>query len=247
VAERDPLPAGEAHLWSIDLASSAALFLSERALSLMTDAERGRHDRYRFERNRLEYRVTRALCRTILGRYLGRAPASLEFSLGERGKPALIPLPGEEPLAFNLSNTDGLVACLVARHHEVGVDIEPLDRRVDCRGVAHRYFSTSETAALFALPESAQARRFLDLWTLKEAYIKACGGGLAIPLDHFSFRPEQRPISICFAPEREDNPAHWQFASFELAPHHLGAIAIRHGEANDLRLVFRDLLPEPGS
>jgi 4'-phosphopantetheinyl transferase len=207
----------------------------------MTPAERERHDRYHFERNRLEYRVTRALCRTLLGRYLDQDPATLSFSLGERGKPALILPPGAGPLSFNLSNTDGLIACLIARHHDVGVDVEPLDRRVDCRGVAHRYFSPSESEALFALPEAQQTRRFLDLWTLKEAYIKACGGGLAIPLDHFSFRPDERPISIAFSPERDDHPEHWQFAAFELAPQHLGAVAIRRGTASDLRIRLRDL------
>jgi 4'-phosphopantetheinyl transferase len=245
VAEREHLPEGEAHLWLVELSSPAAAWLGDIAFSLMTAAERERHDRYRFERNRLEHRVTRALCRTVLGRYLGKHPVDLVFTAGERGKPSLVPAAGEETLSFNLSNTDGLIACVVARHHEVGVDVEPLDRRLDCRGVAHRYFSSLETEALFALPEDEQPRRFLDLWTLKESYIKACGGGLAIPLDHFSFRPDERPISITFAPERGDDPADWQFAAFELASRHLAAVAIRRGSADDLRVVLREP-PAPG-
>lgn len=235
----EPLPPGEAHLWYAFVDEPGGQALSEQAWGLMSPEEQARHDRYHFEKSRTEYRVTRALARTTLARYLDVAPAALSFRAGPHGKPDPV---GGGDLRFNLSNTDGLVVCLVTRGHEVGVDVEPLDRRVDAHGVAHRFFSPRETADLFALPEERHARRFLCYWTLKEAYIKACGMGLAIPLDHFSYQLDESDQirGISFVPERDDDPRAWQFAQFELGSRHLVALAIRRGEGADVRLVQRE-------
>ncbi len=222
------------------LDSDAGEALAERARTLMNPDEQARHDRYRFERNRREFRVTRSLVRLTLGRLLGVDPTSLQFGAGSHGKPELV-APSAGRLRFNLSNTEGLVALLVALDHDAGVDVEPLDRTVDARGVAHRFFSPTEVAHLFALPPAQHGDRFLAYWTLKEAYIKACGLGLAIPLDHFSFLLDEpgSSIQIEFAPERDDDPRAWQFARPPVGPRHLAAVALRR-PGDDLRVQVVD-------
>ncbi|MCU0659330.1 MAG: 4'-phosphopantetheinyl transferase superfamily protein [Polyangiaceae bacterium] len=238
-AERS-LPQGEVHLWYAALASAAGCALAEAALGWMNDEERARHDRYRFERNRLEYRVTRGLIRSLLGAYLGVSPGGLRFGATPHGKPFL-EAPASD-LRFNLSNTEGMVVCLVGRSIELGVDVEPLARRVDVRGMAHRFFAPSEVEALMALPEGRHQRRFLAYWTLKEAYIKACGQGLGIPLDHFAYELDEqdRILGLRFAAEREDDPASWQLMQLELGPEHLVGVALRRGNGPDQRLVVRE-------
>jgi 4'-phosphopantetheinyl transferase len=232
------LPGDEAHLWYSFVDDDGGRALAEQARAWMTPEEQARHDRYRFEKNRKEYRATRGLVRSVLASYVGCDPGELRFEADPHGKPRLV---SHEGPRFNLSNTEGLVVCLVARDPPVGVDVEPLARQVDARNVAHRFFAPSEVEALLALPEGRHPRRFLCYWTLKEAYIKACGLGLAIPLDHFAYELDEqdRVLGLRFVPERQDDPAAWQLAQFELGPAHLVGVAIRRGESPDLRLILR--------
>jgi 4'-phosphopantetheinyl transferase len=137
-------------------------------------------------------------------------------------------------LRFNLSNTRGLIVCLVARDREVGVDVEDTHRHGETVAIADRFFSPSESASLNKQPLHKQRDRFFDYWTLKEAYIKARGMGLAIPLDHFSYHVENpEAIRISFEPELPDNAERWQFSLTTLGGRHRIATAIerRPGEA----------------
>ncbi len=111
-------------------------------------------------------------------------------------------------LRFNISHTDGLIACAVTIGREVGVDVEHVGRRLT-HDVAGRFFAPREVADLRALPDDEQQRVFFDYWTLKEAYIKARGFGLALPLGDFAFKlnPPDAP-AITFEPALEDDPAH---------------------------------------
>jgi len=94
-----------------------------------------------------------------------------------------------------------MVACLIAPSQESGIDVENVERPGETIEVADRYFSCFESAALRALPVEAQHRRFFEYWTLKEAYIKARGLGLSLPLEQFSFHIEaDRPVRISFDP-----------------------------------------------
>ena len=123
---------------------------------------------------------------------------------------------------LNLSHTDGLVALAVAKT-PVGVDVEDLQRRGRTVELSDRFFAPSEARALRALPEAAQRSRFFDLWTLKEAYIKARGQGLAIPLASFAFDLDHGPLA--FQPQPGD-PIIWQFARMDPTPRHRLALAL---------------------
>jgi 4'-phosphopantetheinyl transferase len=134
--------------------------------------------------------------------------------------------------------------CLVAREREIGVDVEDIERRGETVAIADRFFSAAAVAALHASPEASRRERFFDYWTLKEAYIKARGMGLAIPLDHFSFLIEMgKPIRIEFDPRLPDDAASWQFAQLRVAPRHLISAAVRRREEPDVRFVVRRTIP----
>ncbi len=173
----------EVHVWRafLDVVPSCIHKLSQ----VLSVDERERAERFRFQRDRRDFIVARALLRILLGHYLQREPDRIQFSYGSYGKPFLV---GEDlhALRFNLSHSDGLVVYAVARGREIGIDLERISERVDTDDVAKHYFSPNEVAALRALPQSLQSRAFFSCWTRKESYLKAQGDGLSVALDSFS-------------------------------------------------------------
>ncbi len=174
------------------------------AWALIDSKERAQAERFVFPEHRRLYTLAHGMTRAVLGEALAADPRGLHFSIGSHGKPSI---PG---LDFNLSHTDGLVAIALGSA-PLGVDVEDTLRRTDVLGVCDRFFSPSEVAALRALPASAQRERFFRYWTLKEAYIKARGLGLAIPLEDFSFDLAHPDIRVSFVPRLGDDPARWRF------------------------------------
>jgi 4'-phosphopantetheinyl transferase len=156
------------------------------------------------------------MIRTMLGHLLGADPAAVLLHESPRGALSLDPAHHSTDLCFNLSHTDGLVVLAIARQ-PVGVDVEWLDRRGRTIELADRYFAPTEITALRALPETAQRDRFFDLWTLKEAYIKARGLGLALPLGGFAYSDfETPPLSIAVDPTLADRPdSEWSFGTWD--------------------------------
>jgi 4'-phosphopantetheinyl transferase len=237
------IPRGEAHLYFAleDQIREPVLLAAYEAL--LTPEERARKQRYYFEKNRHEYLITRALVRSVLSRYAPVRPAAWAFSANEWGCPA-IATPEGAGLRFNLSNTRGLVCCLVAADRDVGIDVEDVEREGETVAIADRFFSPTEVAELHTRPEERRRARFFDYWTLKEAYIKARGMGLAIPLDHFSFLlTDHRPIGIAFDPRLPDDPDAWQFEQLRPTKSHLISLAIRRKSEADLRIVVRRVTP----
>jgi 4'-phosphopantetheinyl transferase len=202
---------GEAHLFLARLEEARDPALLESWQELLSPDERARGARYAFERNRHEHLVAHALKRRALSRFAPEVdPRDWRFVAGDHGKPSVAA--PETRLRFNLSHTEGLVACLVALDAEVGVDVEQTARRSDTVGIADRFFAAPEVEALRALPEAEQRGRFFEYWTLKEAYIKARGLGLALPLGGFWFAlAPPAPPAIGFAPSIVDQPARWSF------------------------------------
>lgn len=239
-----PLPADEVHLWYLlpDLHPPPPSLLAAYE-ALLAPAERARQGRYRFEHSRREYLLTRALVRATLSRYAPVEPAAWTFRENEYGRPE-VDVDGHRDLRFNLSNTRGLIACVVARCREVGVDVEDIERSGETVSIADSFFSSREVAALHALPAARRRDRFFEYWTLKEAYIKARGMGLSLPLDQFSFLLDDGPpIRIAFDPRLGDDAATWQFAQVDLSPQHRAAAAVRRGAGPDLRMVVRETVP----
>lgn len=232
------LPGTEVHLYLADPAALMDAPRVDRYLGWLTREERERHDRYRFELHRHHFLVTRALVRSTLSLYADVPPADWRFEPGSHGRPELVAPSGiREWLSFNLSNTDGLVACVVARAREVGVDVENMERTGNQPGVAERFFAPAEVAALHAVPEEEQHRRFFAYWTLKESYIKARGLGLSIPLGKFAFELTGASPTVVCDPSLGDEGPSWQFEQLWPTPRHACAVAMRRGPDAPLELV----------
>ncbi|QQP93684.1 4'-phosphopantetheinyl transferase superfamily protein (plasmid) [Skermanella sp. TT6] len=205
--------------------------LSDAYRSLLAPEEMERYRRYLNDRARHEYLVTRALVRTVLSRYADVPPAAWRFRSNAHGRPEIAgpALPGRDlsGLRFNLSNTNGLVACAVAAGCEIGIDVENLERAGDVRELADRFLAPAEAADLRSLPPAGRSLRFFTYWTLKEAYVKARGLGLSIPLDGFALDlADPARIRIAFEPGLDDAAARWSFATFRPTGNHLMAVAV---------------------
>ena len=234
----------EAHLWYVLADRLDDADLHTRYQALLSGAERERYCRSANEQRRHEFLVTRALCRTTLSRYADVDPADWSFAANRYGRPE-ISAPGDVPqLRFNLSHSAGVIACVVTLDVDAGVDVEDIHRGTDIVRVARRYFSPLERAALRTLPADRQRQRFFEYWTLKEAYIKARGSGLSIPLNQFSLHLDDgMPITISFASQLHDDPHAWQFARYRPSDRHTMALALHRGSAPDMRIVVSDTVP----
>ncbi len=221
------------HLWCAypdDLLDEG---VARSCAALLTPQEQERCQRYKFEQHRRESLATRALVRLALSHNRSVPPHAWRFKENEHGKPSLDPDCG---LQFNLSNSVGLVVCLVAEGVEVGVDVESHARSGNIMSVAERVFSTAEKAQLDALEGAKKLDRALSLWTLKEAYIKARGMGLALPLEKISFlfdADDGVRLEIDFAVD--ENPARWRFCRFDHAGHRI-AVAVEQQALPELHL-----------
>ncbi|WP_441292886.1 4'-phosphopantetheinyl transferase family protein [Sorangium sp. KYC3313] len=235
---------GAAHLWYVFCDSARDEALLEAYHRLMAPDEAAQQARFLFAENRHEYLLTRALVRTVLSKYADVAPEAWSFVRNEFGRPQIAGPPGVPPIRFNLSNTRGLIACLVALDRDVGVDVEDTERASGAVDIAERFFSPGEVRALRALPPERQRARFFEYWTLKESYIKARGMGLAIPLDQFSFHLDDGPaIGISFDPRLGDDRSAWQFALYQPSARHTMAAAIRSGGGPPLSIELRETVP----
>jgi 4'-phosphopantetheinyl transferase len=172
------------HVWHAAIDREAALIGQlEAALSF---EEKARADRFHFVNDRNRFVVARGLLRELLGAYLRQPAGGIEFSYGQHGKPALSGKNLLSGLCFNVSHSSGFAVYAIAKGRNLGIDVEHI--RPDSAGddIAQRYFSAREVSDLRTLPPEARVEGFFNCWTRKEAYLKATGMGLQIPLDSFA-------------------------------------------------------------
>ena len=226
---RFSLAPGHVDIWSVDVEACRDPALLGAYAALLSPAERQRNERFVFERDRRADLATRALVRTVLGRCLGRPPASLVFEAGPHGKPALAEAGDAAALPrFNLTHCRSKVLLAVSPDLELGIDVE------DCSGpapidVAEHQFAADETRSLRALPPCDQAERFWSLWTLKESLIKADGQGLHQALSSFGFSldsPGGIALHVFDAKDRARLDRPWWFGLWRPAPSHMAALCI---------------------
>ena len=178
-----PPAAGEVQLWLMSLDEPA--WPSVDLHAVLDEAERQRASRFHFEPHRQRFAHGRGLLRHLLAHATGAAPEALRFELGPQGKPRLIAPDRRARLDFNLSHSGALALLGLSDGAAIGVDVE-LPRPVpELQAIAERNFAPAEQRSLAALPLAEQLDAFLAVWTRKEAFIKALGGGLSIPLDSF--------------------------------------------------------------
>lgn len=218
----------------------------ERAdLDLLSADERVRAGRFRFDADRHRFESARILLRRVLSQYTdaGVAPAAWRFETNPWGKPRIVAEQRTMPLYFNVSHSRMHIVCAVARFPDLGIDVE--DRVPDdFRELAARFFAPTEVDWLATAGTEEQAqRRFLTIWTLKEAWVKARGTGLSTPLDAFSIVPRTAggEVILHASPDIEACPQIWRFALFgQFAPACV-ALAFRQPEhLSDARIDIRN-------
>lgn len=223
-----PLPGDEVHVWRFWLNLPASQLLHLR--QTLTADELGRVARFRFQEDRDRFIAARGSLRTILGRYLGVEPGEVRFCYGPFGRPGLVApsdCAGHGALDFSLSHSGDLALFALAQGRKLGVDLERIDDDVEWEALAERFFSSQENAALRALPSDVRRQAFFTCWTRKEAYVKAQGQGLSLPLDRFdvSVVPGERAMLLA----TRDGPgeaARWVLRDLSLGPGYVAALAI---------------------
>jgi 4'-phosphopantetheinyl transferase len=175
--EMPPLVEAEVHVWRAWLQLDAPRI--EALRRTLSEGERCRAERFRFQADRVWYTVAHGVLRQILAHYLGVSTTALEFAEGEHGKPSLIAPRCGGRLRFNLSHSGNLALVAIAQDREVGVDLEFITGQVDAVEIARRFFSAREASALSRMSVARRGVAFLRLWTRKEALLKAVGVGLA--------------------------------------------------------------------
>jgi 4'-phosphopantetheinyl transferase len=197
---------------------------------ILAPGERDRAARFRFEDLRRKFILARAALRILLGGYLKRDPADIQFEHGPKGKPSL-PEPGG--IEFNASHSGGLAVFAFAKDCELGIDVEQIRPMPDMLDIANRFFCAAEAGELTSLPAHQRERAFFNCWTRKEAYIKATGEGLSAPLDEFrvTLRPDEPARFVHIANDHlandENAAADWSLHDLRLAPDYAGALAYR--------------------
>jgi 4'-phosphopantetheinyl transferase len=208
-----------------------------RSLAWMSAPERERAARFRHDQDRAMFGLGREMARTLVGSALGVAPDAWSWREGPHGRPEVAA--PDADLHFNISHSAGLVMCVLARGRAVGVDLEDRTRRTPDPAIVTRYCSRTEADDVCAQGD-AWPDRFLRYWTLKEAYLKARGLGIAVHLADISFDLGDRQDSarISFLNSLAGTDDRWAFHLLPLEPHHLAAVAteIRDGARPSLSM-----------
>jgi 4'-phosphopantetheinyl transferase len=201
----------------------------------LSDDESARADRFHFAQDRNRFIAARSLLRNIISRYLSCTPGEIRFVYQANGKPQLADsISATGDLRFNLSHSADAAVYAISRGKDVGVDIELIRPEVPWAEVATSFFAPGEIAKLYQLPADLRAIGFFNCWTRKEAYVKACGEGLSLPLDEFevSLAPNEAPALLCAHDPNE--LGRWNL--FEISPPEgfAGALAVE-GRPGQLR------------
>ncbi len=213
------------------------------SLNLLTDSvkslestlsadETKRAARFHFEVDKNRFIVAHGVLRRIVGRYLHNDPAELTFSVNDYGKPALV----NSALEFNLSHSGDSALIAITQGRKIGVDVERIRQGISSHVIAQQYFSKAEVAELQSLPIEQRGSAFFTCWTRKEAYIKAQGLGLSLPLESFdvSLAPGHPAILRATRPDEKES-ARWTLRSLDIDPNYAGAVAVE-GADFDFRL-----------
>jgi 4'-phosphopantetheinyl transferase len=226
----DPqLRESDIHVWRAFLESEN--FRPLRFEALLGEDERRRASRFVFPRDRDHFVSARGILRCILGQYLQRPPSAVEFVYEPAGKPRLRRRDSEPSIRFNVSHSGGLVVYALCWNREIAIDVEAIRSENGGEELVQRFFSAKELTEFRSLPLEQRHEAFFLCWTRKEAYVKARGCGLGIPLDSFdvSLTPGKREVLVSSDSER------WTLRSFRPAEGYVGAI-VAEGKDWDLHL-----------
>jgi 4'-phosphopantetheinyl transferase len=230
------ISSGTVHVWQFEIALPKNQ--ADRYRNILSPDENERADRFYFDRDRIRFIAARAAMRSILASYLNVAPGEIIFSYAANGKPELAGGLNESGLKFNLSHSHDRALLGVVSNFCIGVDIEFINHEFASDEIAQRFFAPGEVSRLRAMPQMERSPAFFSCWTRKEAYIKAVGQGLSLPLDSFevAFGPGVEPNLLRVETSPED-AARWRMYSIPAAEGYAAAIIV---EGKDHRIEYRE-------
>jgi len=219
------LHADEIHIWRVPLDMSLATI--ERLGQFLAPDERARAERFRFARDRNQFTIGRGLLRVLLGRYLVCEPQRVSFRYSSYGKPSLDAPLSASGLQFNLSHSHQLALLAFTYASNIGVDVEYMRSDVEFEQLAERFFAPGERTVLQSISPTLRPEAFYNCWTRKEAYIKARGEGLSIPLESFdvSLKPGE-PAVLLRSRENPSEALRWSLHSLTPGEQYAAALAV---------------------
>jgi 4'-phosphopantetheinyl transferase len=221
-----PLADGEVHVWRASLQPPAGLL--ERLRATLSPDERARAARFRMDVHRDRYVAGRGILRVLVGAYTATPPAAVEFGHTDHGKPYLAGHAARpDGLRFNMTNAEDLGLFAFAGGRDLGVDLENLKPMPDALSIATRFFSAPENQVFATVGEIEREHAFFTCWTRKEAYVKAVGEGLSMPLDRFdvTFLPGQPARLLATRPDPAE-AARWSLHHVDPGPGWIGALMV---------------------
>ena len=224
--------------WVLDPAELDAAS-REACRAVLSDEERARADRFYFERDRATFTAAHALVRLALSRAEPAvAPREWTFAASEHGRPEVAGEAARLGLRFNLSHTRGLAGCVVTRGIDCGFDLETLERDVRIPDLARMVLADSEREDVERTPAEIRRERFLRYWTVKEAYSKARGLGLLLPVKRVAFDLGGEAPRLLADPTWPEGPEAWRFQELRPTVNHLLALALRpEGDVGAVELL----------
>jgi len=234
----------EVHVWLTRPEDVTDLDQLQEYQSLLSSDEKERYGRFHFDRDRHHYLVAHVLLRKALSAYVDVDPSAWQFSQNKHGRPEISGPDIEPLLRFNLTHTNGLVACVVAIELDCGIDVERLSARGNLMGIAEKMFATSEQRDLMNLDGQVFLERFFTYWTLREAYCKALGVGIAWSTSNYGFVEEGgERWGIRFDALSNDESDHWRFTLARPTTEHLLAVAVRTAGMSDKSVIQSFVVP----
>lgn len=229
----------EVHVWTLAVTKSDQKHIKRLAHVLCPD-EIDRLKQITHKQSKREYQAAHILCRMMLSNFSDLAPADWLFTKGEYGRPEINEELNHQSLRFNISHTNGLVACALSTKHDIGIDVEWRSRSNMIDTIAKRNFSNSELSYFKNSPPTEQRMVFFSFWTLKESYIKAIGKGLHEQLDSFAFDLDTLEISFL---RKNDirNKNCWSFNLFTPSQEHLCALCVAHPNSAPKGINYRHI------
>ncbi len=226
-----PVPSrSEVHLWQARIDRT-----EEYPYALLSADEVDRADRTVLKERRNTFVAARGFLRKVLSLYLDIAPHDVEFVCSELGKPALCNASFKEPLYFNISHSREAVLVGISTVGELGVDIEYMRDRSSVDDIARKFYSLGEIDRLMNFSAMERKKKFYEYWTIKEAFTKALGMGLRMPLDSFEVELlSGGHASLLSYDSAVDISPSFTLKKLDPAPGYAGAVAV-NGEVSSLR------------
>ena len=224
-SEKIILSENEVHAWKASL--KVPLSTIHSLQSILSEEEVKRARQFYFEKDRLHWIGARGILRMLLGYYLDIDPRVVSFVTNDYGKLFIAHPSDGIRLRFNLTHSGDIALYAFTYDRHVGVDVEYMRSGIDFEKLAQNHFSPYECAVLRALPPALREEAFFLCWTRKEAYIKARGSGLSIPLDQFdvSLTPGE-PAELLDSREDPHGTANWSLHALTPGERYAGALVV---------------------